>query len=134
MLDQLILDHRVTIGELPNAVALGSVVVDIRSQPQRTREGALLGALAIGAEVVEERLDPAGPGCLALAREHTGAWILVCSSGAAADAIATGLRGRGLPGVMSLVGGFRALRATYGTTIAVPTAHFERSVATVLWG
>ncbi|GAA5089117.1 rhodanese-like domain-containing protein [Nocardia iowensis] len=134
MLDQLTLDHRMTVGELPTAIALGSVVVDIRSQRQRTREGPLYGALAIGSDVVVNRLDPASPSCLALAREHTGGWILVCSSGDCADVIAAGLRGRGLGKVMSLVGGFRALCAASSLTIAARTPHFERSVAMVLCG
>ncbi|GAB4588350.1 rhodanese-like domain-containing protein [Nocardia sp. IFM 10818] len=131
MLDQLLLDHRMTVEELPGALARGGIVIDIRTQCQRTREGTLPGALAIGINVVEQKLDPRSTSCISLARERIGAWILVCSSGERADAVAVDLRLGGLRQVMSLAGGFRALRAT-SLTVAARTSHYEQSVAMVL--
>ncbi|WP_051406963.1 hypothetical protein [Nocardia sp. CNY236] len=132
MLDHQLLDECVSVDELPRAIALGGVVVDIRAQWQRTADGPLLGALAIDSEIVGRRLDPAGATCISWARLHTGAWILVSSSGRRAAAVAATLRGTGVGLVTSLAGGYRALCAANRLTVALRTPHFERSVDMVL--
>ena len=67
--------------ELPEAIARGALLVDIRPQAQRVKEGTLPGALVIERNVLEWRLDPTSSARLALATDHDREWVIVCSEG-----------------------------------------------------
>ncbi len=71
--------RRIYAWELPEALARGALLVDIRPQAQRDREGTLPGALVIERNVLEWRLDPSSSARLALATDHGVEWIVVCS-------------------------------------------------------
>ncbi|MCW4352768.1 rhodanese-like domain-containing protein [Hoyosella sp. YIM 151337] len=101
---------RVFADEVQSRVAQGAKVVDIRNQDERTVQGPLLGAIAVSAELLEHRLDPAGALRLSAAVNANVEWIVVCAQGDDAPAAVAALRRRGLQRVKALVGGFQALR------------------------
>ena len=71
--------------------------------------GALLGALAIEAVEVLERLTPGAPGALRSATADAR-WILVSEDGHEAEWLAWHLQARGVRGAVFVVGGYRRLR------------------------
>ncbi|WP_036527312.1 rhodanese-like domain-containing protein [Nocardia sp. CNY236] len=121
--------NRVYAGELPDAVARGAILVDIRPQAQRGREGTLPGALVIERNALEWRLDPSSSARLALATDHDVEWIIVCSEGYVSSSAVAALQRLGLRRATDLVGGYRALKATRMQHVAVGAAHFAREVA-----
>jgi rhodanese-related sulfurtransferase len=66
--DALLGAARAQLARLTPAAALerqgdGAVLIDIRSESQRARDGALPGAAVVARNVLEWRLDPASPHC-----------------------------------------------------------------------
>lgn len=114
--------------ELPAALARGAILVDIRPEAQRTREGTLPGALVIERNVLEWRLDPTSSARLALATDHDVEWIVVCSEGYTSSLAAASLRQLGLHRATDLVGGYRALEAAGMRAVATGAPHFTREV------
>ncbi|WP_375336088.1 rhodanese-like domain-containing protein [Nocardia sp. SYP-A9097] len=119
--------------EIPQAIARGALLVDIRPQAQRLREGTLPGALVIERNVLEWRLDPTSEARLALADDHDREWIIVCSEGYTSSLAASSLQQLGLRRATDLVGGYQALKAAGLLTVAATAPHFEREVATLAW-
>ncbi|WP_232534954.1 rhodanese-like domain-containing protein [Nocardia terpenica] len=120
--------------ELPVVLARGGWVIDIRPQAERTRDGALLGALAIERELLTARLDPTSAARLAWARDWDLEWVIMCSSGADSAVDARSLRRLGLARATSLSGGYRALRAAKMLGVADHAAHIEHTVACAFGG
>ncbi|RJO78042.1 sulfurtransferase [Nocardia panacis] len=123
--------RRVYAFEIPQAIARGAILVDIRPQAQRVREGALPGALVIERNVLEWRLDPTSSARLALAVDHEVEWIVVCSEGYTSSLAAYALQQLGLRRATDLVGGFHALRAAGLLSIGTSAAHFAREAASL---
>ena len=101
------------------------VLVDIRPHAQRVREGEVPGAVVIERNVLEWRLDPAAPTCVALARQGWEPVVVMCSEGYASSLAAAALVSLGRPNVADLAGGFRAWRdeglpTVVGGTPAIP--------------
>ncbi len=92
-----------------HAIATGATPVDLRSHRRRQTDGALLGALAIEAVEVLERLTPGAPGALRSATADAR-WILVSEDGHEAEWLAWHLQARGVRGAVFVVGGYRRLR------------------------
>ncbi|TXG92314.1 sulfurtransferase [Rhodococcus rhodnii] len=122
---------RMPAQDLPAAVARGAIVVDIRPQAQRDREGTLPGALAIERNVLEWRCDPLGEARLAVAVDHDVEWIVVCSEGYTSSLAAASLQQLGLHRATDLVGGYQALRAAGLLGVVVGARHCTRELATV---
>ncbi|MEU8897696.1 rhodanese-like domain-containing protein [Nocardia sp. NPDC048505] len=114
--------------EMPRALADGAILVDIRPQAQRDREGTLPGALVIERNVLEWRLDPTSSARLALAADHDVEWIIVCSEGYTSSLAAAALQELGLHRATDLIGGYQALKAAGLLGIAVRAPHFAREV------
>jgi rhodanese-related sulfurtransferase len=96
---------RVPPDRLRAELAAGALVVDIRSIEQRQRDGAIPGALVIDRNVLEWRLDPASPHCIA----QTGyerRIIVVCNEGYSSSLAAAALRSLGLHNATDLEGGY----------------------------
>lgn len=117
--------------QLPEALARGGVVVDIRSQAQRQSDGTLPGALAIDSAVLAQRVNPASGGSLALAVDRDVEWILVSSEGATSSHAAAALRQLGLHRATDVVGGYRAIKAAGSIGSLMTSAHCTRELATV---
>ncbi|MFD4368891.1 rhodanese-like domain-containing protein [Rhodococcus sp. NPDC058521] len=122
---------RIYAFQLTEALARGAVVVDIRPQAQRQREGTLPGALAIERNVLEWRLDPASSARLAMAVDHDVEWVIVCSEGYTSSLAAASLQQLGLRNATDLVGGYRAIKAAGLVGALVATAHCTRELTTV---
>jgi rhodanese-related sulfurtransferase/predicted metal-dependent enzyme (double-stranded beta helix superfamily) len=115
-IDELIAEARSGLVRLRPETALaaltdGAVLVDIRPLEQRIVEGEVPGAIIIGRNVLEWRLDPRSEARIpALAR--AGARVIVmCSQGYASSLAAATLRRLGLHEATDLDGGFHAWKA-----------------------
>jgi rhodanese-related sulfurtransferase len=89
----------------------GAALVDIRSEPQRARDGVVPGSTFVARNVLEWRLSPqsawrdpalARPGALVM---------LMCDEGFQSSLAAATLQGLGLEHATDVVGGFQAWRA-----------------------
>jgi len=124
--------RRTTVFELADAVARGAILVDIRPQAQRDREGTLPGALAIERNVLEWRLDPTSEARIALAADHDVEWIVICSEGYTSSLAAAALQELGLHRATDLVGGYRAIRSAGLLGVATRSRHLVRDTETVV--
>ncbi|MEV4129874.1 rhodanese-like domain-containing protein [Nocardia sp. NPDC049707] len=120
--------NRIYAFETPQAVDRGAILVDIRPQAQRAREGALPGALVIERNVLEWRLDPSSSARLALANDHDVEWIIVCSEGYTSSLAAVALQELGLHRATDVIGGYQALKAASLLSVGVRAPHFAREV------
>ncbi|WP_068280341.1 rhodanese-like domain-containing protein [Aldersonia kunmingensis] len=118
--------------ELPAAIERGAIVVDIRPQAQRDREGTLLGALAIERNVLEWRCDPTSSARIGLAVDHDVEWVIVCSEGYTSSLAAAALQELGIHRATDLVGGYQALKAAGLLGAATRAPHFIREARTVI--
>ena len=107
------LPHRPTAGELPQLVARGALVIDIRPSEQRTRDGEMAGAIVIDRNVLEWRLDPTSPHRIAEATDTEREIVLVCNEGYASSLAALSLQRLGLRNATDLDGGFQAVLAAW---------------------
>ena len=93
------------------ALTDGAALVDIRPLEQRIVEGEVPGAILIGRNVLEWRLDPRSEARIpALARADMQI-IVMCSQGYASTLAAASLRRIGLHEATDLEGGFQAWQA-----------------------
>jgi len=94
----------------------GALLVDIRPEAQRRREGEIRGALVIERTVLEWRLDPASPWHIPEIGSHDQRVIVVCSEGYSSSLAAASLLDLGLVNATDVVGGYQAW-----TAAGVPT-------------
>jgi rhodanese-related sulfurtransferase len=108
---------RVLPADLEAEVGAGALVVDIRPEADRTRDGELPGAAVVERIHLEWRLDPSSdhrlPGATADRRV-----IIVCNEGYASSLAAAAVRDLGVPRATDLAGGFRALSLALPATQA----------------
>jgi rhodanese-related sulfurtransferase/predicted metal-dependent enzyme (double-stranded beta helix superfamily) len=115
-IDELLAEARGGLRRLRPEAALaaltdGAILVDIRPLEQRIVEGEVPGAIIIGRNVLEWRLDPRSEARIpALARSDMQI-IVMCSQGYASTLAAASLRRTGLGEATDLEGGFQAWRA-----------------------
>lgn len=102
---------RVDPAGLAAELAAGAVVVDIRPECQRMRDGLLPGAIVIERNVLEWRLDPTCPDRLPLAVDAGVRYIVVCDEGYSSSLAAAALRELGLYRATDLAGGYQAWAA-----------------------
>lgn len=114
--------------EIPAALQRGALLVDIRPQAQRAREGSLPGALAIERNVLEWRLDPGSSAHLSIATSRATEWVIVCSEGYTSSLAAASLQQLGLHRATDLVGGYQALRSAGLLNVAAKQQHFTRDL------
>ena len=88
------------------------MLVDIRPQAQRLREGEVPGALVIERNVLEWRCDPTSEARLPEAVGDDVEWVILCSEGYTSSLAAAALLDIGLHRATDVVGGFRALAAS----------------------
>ena len=89
----------------------GAVLVDIRSLEQRIVEGEVPGAIIIGRNVLEWRLDPRSEARIPALARSDAQIIVMCSEGYASTLAAATLRRIGLREATYLDGGFQAWQA-----------------------
>jgi rhodanese-related sulfurtransferase len=106
--------RRLAADEIPAALNRGALLVDIRPQAQRTREGELperLKPLVIERNVLEWRCDPTSDARLPQAISDDVEWVVLCSEGYTSSLAAVALQDLGLHRATDVVGGYHALAA-----------------------
>ena len=101
--------RRLQAAEVPAALGRGAVLVDIRPQAQRLREGELPGALVIERNVLEWRCDPTSEARLLEATGDDVEWVIVCSQGYTSSLAVAALLDIGLLRSTDVIGGYHAL-------------------------
>jgi len=104
--------ERVTVDDVDAALRDGAVLVDIRSELQRTRDGVIPDALFHPRNVLEWRCDPSsGHDDPRLSGDLGRRIILVCNEGYQSSLAAAALHELGFTRATDLVGGFQAWAA-----------------------
>lgn len=113
--DELLADARSRLIRVSVSVAAASVrdgaalLVDIRPQWQRERDGEIPGALVVERNHLEWRLDPNSAARVPTAA-HGQRWIVICEEGYTSSLAADALNSIGVPAT-DVEGGFRAWAA-----------------------
>src|SRR3979411_2884933 len=100
--------------ELPDALRRGAVLVDIRPQAQREREGGVPAALVIERNVLEWRCDPTSDARLPQAVGDNVEWVVLCSEGYTSSLAAASLVDLGLHRATDVIGGDHRVKAAPG--------------------
>jgi rhodanese-related sulfurtransferase len=106
--------RRLAADEVPAALDRGALLVDIRPQGQRTREGEVpeaLKAVVIERNVLEWRCDPTSEARLPEAISDDVQWVILCSEGYTSSLAAAALQDLGLHRATDVIGGYHALAA-----------------------
>jgi rhodanese-related sulfurtransferase len=115
--DDLLADARGRLERLDpeqarDAMEAGAVLVDIRSEPQRERDGVVPGAVYHPRNVLEWRADPSsGASDPAIAGDLDRRVIVMCDAGYQSSLAAATLQEIGFSNATDLAGGFQAWRA-----------------------
>lgn len=88
----------------------GAVLVDIRPEEDRRREGRIPEALVIHRNYLEWRFDPTSEAALDIAAPDLRV-VVFCNEGFTSSLAAADLQDLGLPGATDLSGGYRAWKA-----------------------
>jgi rhodanese-related sulfurtransferase len=102
---------RLQAKDVPAALQRGAVLVDIRPQAQRDREGHVPDALVIERNVLEWRCDPTSDAKIPEAVGDDVDWVVLCSEGYTSSLAAASLVDLGLHRSTDVVGGYHALKA-----------------------
>ncbi|MDQ1007928.1 rhodanese-related sulfurtransferase [Streptomyces sp. V4I23] len=102
---------RVGPREAYEAAEHGALLVDIRYQALRERDGLIPGALVVERNELEWRLDPQGSHRAPEATGHDLRIVVICNEGYASSLAAASLHQLGLHRATDLIGGFQAWRA-----------------------
>ncbi len=98
--------------ELAHAAAqAGAVIVDTRPVDQRRRQGVVPGAVPIGRNVLEWRVDPTSGFTDPMLAGRSGRVIVMCAEGYSSSLAAAALQDVGLATATDMVGGFLAWEA-----------------------
>ena len=103
--------QRLPASAVPGALERGAILVDIRPQAQREREGNVAAALVIERNVLEWRCDPTSDAKLPEAVDDDVEWVVLCSEGYTSSLAAASLIDLGLHKATDVVGGYHALVA-----------------------
>jgi rhodanese-related sulfurtransferase len=106
--------QRLAADEVPAALRRGALLVDIRPQAQRAREGEVpesLQPIVIERNVLEWRCDPTSDARLPQAVGDDVQWVVLCSEGYTSSLAAAALHDIGLHRATDVVGGYHALAA-----------------------
>jgi rhodanese-related sulfurtransferase len=102
---------RVDPQQAAREVAEGAVLVDVRSESQRQRDGVVPGALYFPRNVLEWRCDPEGEHRDPRVGGPETRLIVMCNEGYQSSLAAATLQDIGLERATDLDGGFQAWRA-----------------------
>lgn len=100
--------RRLTPRETFDALGRGALVVDTRTDVQRSEQGELPGVLVIDRTVLEWRLDPSSPHRVPEATGYDVEVVVVCRQGYSSSLAAASLRSVGLHRATDLAGGVEA--------------------------
>ena len=103
--------QRVTPEQAHAAVAGGAVIVDTRPLEQRRGQGVVPGAVVIGRNVLEWRVDPTSGFTDPMLAGRSGRVIVMCAEGYSSSLAAAALQDVGLATATDMAGGFLAWEA-----------------------
>ena len=112
---------RITADEANAELADGALLVDTRTHEQRTEHGDVPGAVSIGLNVLEWRLDPSSEQHISQATDHDVRVIVLCQQGYSSSLAAARLQSLGLHRATDVIGGFEAWREA-GLPVESPSA------------
>jgi len=92
------------------AIARGALLIDIRSESQRERDGTVPGSVFVPRNVLEWRCDPASAHRDPRIDGHAHQLIVMCDEGYQSSLAAATLHDLGLSTATDLAGGFQAWR------------------------
>ena len=93
-----------------SAVAAGAVLVDIRSELQRERDGVVPGSVFFPRNVLEWRCDPASPARDERVCDTSLRLVVMCDEGYQSSLAVANLKRLGFEHATDLAGGFQAWR------------------------
>jgi rhodanese-related sulfurtransferase len=118
---------RVVPEQALEAVREGAVLVDIRTEAQRERDGTIPGAVVHARNVLEWRVDPtSGHSDPRLSSDVDRRIILVCNEGYQSSLAAATLQHLGFRHATDLAGGFQAWLAA-GLPVSAPASARDAS-------
>jgi rhodanese-related sulfurtransferase len=91
-----------------SAISAGAVLVDVRSELQRERDGVVPGSVFFPRNVLEWRCDPASPARDERVSDLGRQLIVMCDDGYQSSLAAANLRRLGFERATDLAGGFQA--------------------------
>jgi rhodanese-related sulfurtransferase len=101
---------RITAQEAHDELADGVLLIDTRTLEQRTEHGDIPGAISIGLNALEWRLDPSSEWRIPQATGHDVRVIVLCQQGYSSSLAAARLQSLGLRRATDVIGGFEAWR------------------------
>jgi rhodanese-related sulfurtransferase len=102
---------RLEPADAASAIAAGAVLIDIRSELQRERDGVVPGSVFFPRNVLEWRCDPESPARDKRVGDRGRLLIVMCDEGYQSSLAAANLRRLGFERATDLAGGFQAWRA-----------------------
>ena len=115
--------RRVAAADLPERIAAGAWVIDLRPHETRQVTGHIRGAVVIDRLVLEWRLDPASPHRMRPGPESDDELYLLCNEGYASSLAARDLQALGFTRAGDVIDGFAGwVRARLPVDTA-PTRH-----------
>jgi rhodanese-related sulfurtransferase len=93
------------------AISAGALLVDIRSELQRERDGIVPGSVFFPRNVLEWRCDPASPARDGRVCDRARRLIVMCDEGFQSSLAAANLKRLGFERATDVAGGFQAWRA-----------------------
>jgi rhodanese-related sulfurtransferase len=93
------------------AMADGALLIDIRSESQRARDGVVPGSIFVARNVLEWRCDPSSPHRDPAIDGRRQQLIVMCNEGYQSSLAAATLQDLGLTSATDLDGGFQAWKA-----------------------
>jgi rhodanese-related sulfurtransferase len=102
---------RMEPAQVASAMAGGAILVDVRSELQRERDGVVPGSLHFPRNVLEWRCDPASGASDERVSDLTLRLIVMCDEGYQSSLAAANLKRLGFGRATDLAGGFQAWRA-----------------------
>jgi rhodanese-related sulfurtransferase len=101
---------RVTPRQAHDELLGGALLIDTRTSQQLIEHGRIPGAIEIGLNVLEWRLDPSSDSHLLQATDHDVRAIVLCQQGYSSSLAAARLQALGLHRATDVIGGFEAWR------------------------
>ncbi len=107
------------------AQALGALIIDIRPEHNRQREGIVAGSLHIPLTVLEWAVDPASGVANPAVGDLDRQLIVMCNEGFSSSLAAASLQRLGFRRATDLAGGFRAWRSAGLEVVAAPSVDHD---------
>lgn len=101
---------RLTADQTYAAVQAGALLIDIRAESQRLRDGEIPHAIVIDRTVLEWRLDPTSSAALKDAPDFNTEVIILCNQGYSSSLAAATLQELGFAKATDVIGGLEAWR------------------------